>query len=46
MYIEKQGSKLNIFQVCYNTHPVILKWMVANLLAIMFFFVLSSIFIV
>ena len=43
--MEKQNSKLNLSQIFYNTHPIILRWIVTNFLAIMFFFIFSSIFI-
>lgn len=43
--MEEQDIKLSISQICYNTHPIILKWIIANLIAIVFFFILSSIFI-
>lgn len=43
--MEKQNNKLNLSQICYNTHPIILKWIIANLLAIIFFFIFSSVYI-
>ncbi len=43
--MEKQNIKSTLSQIYYNTHPIILKWIFANLIAIMFFFVLSTAFI-